>query len=156
MRREGRRTEPRAEDGACAQGTAQHPPGLEKKHENIKGSPSKFKQEPNRTEWICLMHPTSRTVSGVGIAVLQLGRPVWHQRRGRGVLRVWQGVAEDHRLPHLCTLDAGFRLPLAGHEALELLARSQDASHSSHREINCIVRLPFKQMPFIQHTTLPK
>lgn len=137
----------------------------------MKGSSSKLKQEQTelqvtrresgveRTnrEWICLMRPTSRTVSGVGIAILQLGRPVWHQRRGRGVLRVRQGVAEDHRLPHLCTLDAGFLLPLAGHEALELLARRQDASHSSHRGMNCIVSLPFKRtLPFIQHPTLPK
>lgn len=103
------------------------------------------------------MGPTSRAVGGVGVAVLQLGRPVRHQRRGRGVLRVRQGVAEDHWLPHLCTLDAGFLLPLAGHEALELLARRQGASHSSHGEINCIVSLPFKRtLPFIQHAMLPK
>lgn len=94
------------------------------KHE--RGSSAKLEQglkvsrrEPGMAR---LIRPTSRGVSGVGIAVLQLGRPVRHQRRGRGVLRVRQGVAEDHRLPHLRTLDAGFLLPLVGHEALELLA----------------------------------
>lgn len=72
-------------------------------------------------ESIHVIPPTSRGVSGVGIAVLQLSRPVWHQWRRRGVLRVWQGVAEHHWLPHLGTLNTGFLLPLAGHKALQLL-----------------------------------
>lgn len=72
-------------------------------------------------ESIHVIPPTSRGVSGVGIAVLQLSRPVWHQWWRRGVLRVWQGVAQHHWLPYLGTLNTGFLLPLAGHEALQVL-----------------------------------
>ncbi|TNN88110.1 hypothetical protein EYF80_001691 [Liparis tanakae] len=65
--------------------------------------------------------PTSRVVGGVRVAVLQLRRPVRDQRRGGGVLRVRQGVAQHQGLPDLRSLDPGFQLPLPGRGALQLL-----------------------------------
>lgn len=69
------------------------------------------------------MSPTSRGVSGVGVAVLQLGGPLWHQRWRGGVLGVGQRVAEHHRLPDLSTLNTNLLLPLPGHVTLQLLEK---------------------------------
>lgn len=60
-------------------------------------------------------------IGGVGIAVLQLSRPLWHQRWRRWVLRIWQGIAQHQRLPRLATATSGFLLSLTGHYTLQLL-----------------------------------
>lgn len=79
-----------------------------------------------------LIPPTSCWVSGVGIAVLQLSRPLRHQWWGRGVLRVWQWVAQHHRLPHVSTLNTSLLLPLPGHVALQLLGWRDRYLHILH------------------------
>lgn len=64
------------------------------------------------------IYPTCKTfcgVGGVGIAVLQLSGPLWHQWWGRWVLRVWQGIAEHQRLPRVATLNSSFLFSLTGH-----------------------------------------
>lgn len=50
-------------------------------------------EDVNMKESIHLMCKTFCGVSGVGIAILQLSGPLWHQWWGRWVLRVWQGIA---------------------------------------------------------------
>lgn len=129
--------EPRAGDGTCARETVQHPPDL-KETSDTEGTlrcilhytgDELFYIHFMETLWnffFSFFDLTSRRVGGVGIAILQLSRPLRHQWRRGGILGVGQGVSQHHRLPDFGALNCNLLLPLPGHKTLQLLQKRRE------------------------------